>query len=315
MEILRINKIVFFLCLVSIKLYSQEANSFYLTKDTIKISDPIIISVKGKAGKIITSFQEYNKTTNIEKLLNKLNEYRCNLIEDYLSKYEEKWGVIFNKIKNLDFKRLDYQDYEDLCIFCGFTLCRTKYMRKKQLKIIKDLCTENGILKFKDHEIEDLILLLLTFIFPAQLSNVFINEKIIFTVIHNETDLNLITNDNPVRNIRHHNDSIEFIIPISTKFLLKGETIKNPEMISYLNDQFENDVNIMQDWARSNQNIDTSLSRFPKSTGKSIYDLLLFEAKWDDPEKINDINNYMNKQKNLYVIGSEKEDLEPFKQA
>ena len=76
-------------------------------------------------------------------------------------------------------------------------------------------------------------------------------------------------------------------------------------MISYLNDQFENDVNIMQDWARSNQNIDTSLSRFPKSTGKSIYDLLLFEAKWDDPEKINDINNYMNKQKNLYVIGSE----------
>ena len=70
MEILRINKIVFFLCLVSIKLYPQETNGFYLTKDTIKISDPIIISVKGKAGKIITSSQEYNRSSNIEKLLN-----------------------------------------------------------------------------------------------------------------------------------------------------------------------------------------------------------------------------------------------------
>ena len=70
MEILRINKIVFFLCLVSIKLYPQETNGFYLTKDTIKIPDPIIISVKGKAGKIITSSQEYNRSSNIEKLLN-----------------------------------------------------------------------------------------------------------------------------------------------------------------------------------------------------------------------------------------------------
>jgi len=248
------------------------------------------------------------------ELLNKLNEYRCNLIEDYLSKYEEKWGVIFNKIKNVDFKRLDYQDYEDLCIFCGFTLCRTKYMRNKQFKIIKDLCTKNGIFKLKDRELEDLILLLLTFIIPLQLSNVFVNEKIIFTVIHNETDLNLITNDNPVRNIRYHDDSIEFIIPISTRILLKCETIKNPEMVSYLNDQFENDVNIMQDWVQFNQNIDTPLSVFPKSTGKSIYNLLLFESKWDDPDKINGINNYMNEQKNLYVIGSKKEDLEPFKQ-
>ena len=51
-----INTIALFLCLVSSKLYSQEANGFYLTKDTIKISDPIIISVKGKASKIITSF-------------------------------------------------------------------------------------------------------------------------------------------------------------------------------------------------------------------------------------------------------------------
>ena len=248
------------------------------------------------------------------ELLNKLNEYRCNLIEDYLSKYEEKWGVIFNKIKNVDFKRLDYQDYEDLCIFCGFTLCRTKYMRNEQFKIIKDLCTKNGIFKLKDRELEDLILLLLTFIIPLQLSNVFVNEKIIFTVIHNETDLNLITNDNPVRNIRYHDDSIEFIIPISTRILLKCETIKNPEMVSYLNDQFENDVNIMQDWVQFNQNIDTPLSVFPKSTGKSIYNLLLFESKWDDPDKINGINNYMNEQKNLYVIGSKKEDLEPFKQ-
>ena len=70
MEILRINKIVFFLCLVSIKLYPQETNGFYLTKDIIKIPDPIIISVKGKSGKIITSSQEYNKVSNIEKLLN-----------------------------------------------------------------------------------------------------------------------------------------------------------------------------------------------------------------------------------------------------
>lgn len=54
----KINTIALFLCLiVSIKLYSQETNGFYLTKDTIKISDPIIISVKGKAGKIITSVQ------------------------------------------------------------------------------------------------------------------------------------------------------------------------------------------------------------------------------------------------------------------
>ena len=67
----KINAIALFLCLiVGDKLYSQEANSFYLTKDTIKIPDPIIISIKGKAGKIITSSQEYNKTTNIEKLLN-----------------------------------------------------------------------------------------------------------------------------------------------------------------------------------------------------------------------------------------------------
>ena len=67
----KINTITLFLCLiVSNKLYSQEANSFYLTKDTIKISDPIIISVKGKAGKIITSSQEYNRSSNIEKLLN-----------------------------------------------------------------------------------------------------------------------------------------------------------------------------------------------------------------------------------------------------
>ena len=67
----KINTIALFLCLiVSNKLYSQEANGFYLTKDTIKISDPIIISVKGKAGKIITSSQEYNKVSNIEKLLN-----------------------------------------------------------------------------------------------------------------------------------------------------------------------------------------------------------------------------------------------------
>ena len=67
----KINTIALFLCLiVSSKLYSQEANGFYLTKDTIKISDPIIISVKGKAGKIITSSQEYNKVSNIEKLLN-----------------------------------------------------------------------------------------------------------------------------------------------------------------------------------------------------------------------------------------------------
>ena len=187
-------------------------------------------------------------------------------------------------------------------------------MRNIQFKIIKDLCTKNGIFKLKDRELEDLILLLLTFIIPLQLSNVFVNEKIIFTVIHNETDLNLITNDNPVRNIRYHDDSIEFIIPISTRILLKCETIKNPEMVSYLNDQFENDVNIMQDWVQFNQNIDTPLSVFPKSTGKSIYNLLLFESKWDDPDKINGINNYMNEQKNLYVIGSKKEDLEPFKQ-
>ena len=67
----KINTITLFLCLiVSNKLYSQETNGFYLTKDTIKISDPIIISVKGKAGKIITSSQEYNKVSNIEKLLN-----------------------------------------------------------------------------------------------------------------------------------------------------------------------------------------------------------------------------------------------------
>ena len=67
----KINTIALFLCLiVSNKLYSQEANGFYLTKDTIKISDPIIISVKGKAGKIITSSQEYNRSSNIEKLLN-----------------------------------------------------------------------------------------------------------------------------------------------------------------------------------------------------------------------------------------------------
>ena len=70
----------------------------------------------------------------------------------------------------------------------------------------------------------------------------------------------------------------------------------------------------MQDWVQFNQNIDTPLSVFPKSTGKSIYNLLLFESKWDDPDKINGINNYMNEQKNLYVIGSKKEDLEPFKQ-
>ena len=65
-----INTITLFLCLVSIKLYPQETNGFYLTKDTIKIQDPIIISVKGKAGKIITSSQEYNKVSNIEQLLN-----------------------------------------------------------------------------------------------------------------------------------------------------------------------------------------------------------------------------------------------------
>ena len=67
----KINTITLFLCLiVSNKLYSQETNDFYLTTDTIKISDPIIISVKGKAGKIITSTQEYNRSSNIEKLLN-----------------------------------------------------------------------------------------------------------------------------------------------------------------------------------------------------------------------------------------------------
>ena len=67
----KINTITLFLCLiVSNKLYSQETNGFYLTTDTIKISAPIIISVKGKAGKIITSTQEYNRSSNIEKLLN-----------------------------------------------------------------------------------------------------------------------------------------------------------------------------------------------------------------------------------------------------
>ena len=68
----KINAIALLLCLiiVSNKLYSQEANGFYLTTDTIKISDPIIISVKGKAGKIITGSQEYNRSSNIEKLLN-----------------------------------------------------------------------------------------------------------------------------------------------------------------------------------------------------------------------------------------------------
>lgn len=222
-------------------------------------------------------------------------------------------GNYSKKIKNNELENLDYHDYEDLCSFCAFTLCRTQYMRNKQLTILKKILNDTNMHKFNDDELNNLLLILLIFIIPVQLSNIFLNKAIIFTVIHNNTNSNLITNDNPVKNIKFHENLTEFLIPISPKILLKAEIIDNKDMISYLNEYFENDINRMKEWEKANRDMDNiSLNNFPKSTSKSIHNLLLFETTWDDISKINELNNYMNEQKNNYIIGKQREDLEPF---
>ncbi len=71
MEVLqRATKIFLLLLLTSNKFFCQEANKFYLTNDTIRISNPIIIFTKGNAGRIITSYDEYSKVNDVKKLLN-----------------------------------------------------------------------------------------------------------------------------------------------------------------------------------------------------------------------------------------------------
>jgi len=113
-------KIIFFFLLMSIKFYPQEINDFYLTKDTIKISNPVLISIKGNANKIIVSYEEYNKNTDIESLLNENKAFLY---------FDDSMGLGFyiNDIwKKNNFKILE-------CECCD----KTNFINKGNVKIIR----------------------------------------------------------------------------------------------------------------------------------------------------------------------------------
>lgn len=309
-------------------IFNQNQRSFFwnvLCKKYVEFKNPAMQS----AIKIVNNILdvEFNSQLSLIKCIDELEgitnnsnsneqilEYRANLIEDYLSGYEDKWAIVLQKLKNNrtnEIEKLDYADYEDLCSFIAFMLCRTKFMRDNQLRLIKHELSEQNSIVLSDEEINGILLIFFNFIMPVQITNLFLNEKIIFTLIKNTSDMNFITNDNPVRNIKFNKNlkGKEFLVPISPKILLKAEILFDDKVVDYLNEEFKDDKVKMQNWME-NLN-DTKSSDFPRSTGKSIFNYLLFQESCD-AFKVREVNKMINDKRHYFIVGYQESDLEIF---
>lgn len=225
-----------------------------------------------------------NLEQNIPKeLIHEEKSFYSNPIEDYYCLLESKFSPIIRKIIENRFDQLTIDDYDLLLLFVTSQSIRSE----KRLSKIRKKFT----LKFQNinkNEV-DTLCLYLGLLLDHKLHQVLTNKIYTISIIENNTNINLITSDNPVINTKFKSSSnkeVEYVIPISPKYYLHikenmyTETIKEIFRESFIQDSQQIALN-----------------------------KVIFIEKTENILNIERINHLIHKESNRYLYGLTKEDL------
>lgn len=169
-----------------------------------------------------------------------LEARQANLVEEYYCIVEDCVLDAHDKLLRGKYSELDNDEYECIVRFMFHQLTRTQKAKSNIKKGIADILEERGI-DFDAYHIASALIL------SERMTLVAIEKLSTLTVIENDTEINFITNDSPVLNLKTPKDkNIKLYWPISPRkaILLEDSTLSPAEQKTLkgevLQDKFKN---------------------------------------------------------------------------
>lgn len=220
---------------------------------------------------------------SIHELNETIKEVQTNCLEDYFAFFEDKVSIIFKKILQTKVIHLDWNDYQLLIFFITLQLLRTR-------KTIDQANKEFH--KYHPNLTKDemyTISIYTSLIMNSKLSQSLTSNLHTLHIINNNTNLNIITSDNPCINYKFHetnNTEFECIFPLSPHiYLILKENSYSESTKKFILTDIENKPN------------------------ENLINTLIFLEETSDLNKIIWVNSLIKKHKNRYVYAQNYKDL------
>lgn len=220
---------------------------------------------------------------SIHELNETIKEVQTNCLEDYFAFFEDKVSIIFKKILQTKVIHLDWNYYQLLIFFITLQLLRTR-------KTIDQANKEFH--KYHPNLTKDemyTISIYTSLIMNSKLSQSLISNLHTLHIINNNTNLNIITSDNPCINYKFHetnNTEFECIFPLSPHiYLILKENSYSESTKKFILTDIENKPN------------------------ENLINTLIFLEETSDLNKIIWVNSLIKKHKNRYVYAQNYKDL------
>ncbi len=182
----------------------------------LQLSKKLVGPMKEAIETIVLGFNFLHKllsASEFEDQLRNSDEFKklqSNLAEDLYCIIEELGSTALNHVKDKQYKKIGILEYTDIVRFVTYQLVRTKAVKEKteDAELISRL--ESRDINFDTYHIISSIII------AEQLSIRLIEKLYTLEILNNKTDINLITNDNPAKNLNNVSKiDVNIYIPIS----------------------------------------------------------------------------------------------------
>ncbi len=153
----------------------------------------------------LKSLYTQNNITKEESIL------KSNTVEGVYGLIEDLAAPLIEKLINNDIEDFDIDDYQNVFRYAIYQLTRTPKVKNITKEKVEPIL-ENKNIDYKNYHI------IMSLIMSEQMLLTFIEKLFKITIMENNTDLNFITNDNPIFNIYPiETNKVKFYLPISPR--------------------------------------------------------------------------------------------------
>lgn len=177
------------------------------------------------------SFKILSYLPKDEETTQALDTLQQNIIEDFYGIFEDQVQESYEILVNGEYEKFDINYYQDIVRFVIIQLTRTPKVKEISKNTMKDVLIQRGI-EFSDFNT------LYSAIISEQITTALVEKLYQIDIIENLTDLNFITNDNPVKNLLPEKDIfVNLYWPITPKkALIVRPTNFTPEQAKTIKD-------------------------------------------------------------------------------
>ncbi|MDO8330873.1 MAG: DUF4238 domain-containing protein [Fluviicoccus sp.] len=176
------------------------------------LNEKTVFPLKGLFEKLIYCSYMFSLAELIdldEQDTKRLDAFRTNIIEDFYCIIENGALEAIDIILNKKYDSFDLNGYQDMLRFAVYQLTRTSKTRENIRVNIQGALESKGI-DFKEYQTISTLLL------SEQITLALIEKLYKIVIIENKTNVDFITSDNPVKNLRSVDEhDVELFVPIS----------------------------------------------------------------------------------------------------